>query len=73
MAQSLGLEVVAEGVETTAQAAFLRNERCEEAQGHLYGKALSAADFAVYLGVARLVAAAGGPSREAVVATAAAW
>jgi diguanylate cyclase (GGDEF)-like protein/PAS domain S-box-containing protein len=72
MAQSLGLEVVAEGVETTAQAAFLRNERCEEAQGHLYGKALSAADFAVYLSVARLVAAPGGPSRETVVATAAA-
>ena len=72
MAQSLGLEVVAEGVETTAQAAFLRNERCEEAQGHLYGKVLSAADFAVYLSLARLVAAPGGPSRETVVATAAA-
>jgi diguanylate cyclase (GGDEF)-like protein len=58
MAQSLGLEVVAEGVETNAQAAFLRNERCEEAQGFLYGKPLSDVDFAVYLSVARLVATA---------------
>jgi sensor c-di-GMP phosphodiesterase-like protein len=59
-------------VETTAQAAFLRNERCEEAQGHLYGKALSAVDFAVYLSIARLVAAPADPSREAAVAAVAA-
>ncbi len=69
MAQSLGLEVIAEGVETSAQAAFLRNERCEEAQGHLYGKALSAADFAVYMSFARLgVVAPGDPGRGAVAA-----
>jgi diguanylate cyclase (GGDEF)-like protein/PAS domain S-box-containing protein len=49
MAHNLGLEVVAEGVETTAQAAFLLNQKCEEAQGYLYSKPLPAADFETYL------------------------
>jgi diguanylate cyclase (GGDEF)-like protein/PAS domain S-box-containing protein len=49
MAHNLGLAVIAEGVETEAQAAFLRNERCEEAQGYFYAKPLSAAEFEHYV------------------------
>ena len=49
MAHNLSLEVIAEGVETEAQAAFLLKESCEEAQGFLYAKPLPAAEFEAYL------------------------
>ncbi len=38
LAQDLGMEVVAEGVETAAQAATLRTEGCPLLQGYHYGK-----------------------------------
>jgi EAL domain-containing protein (putative c-di-GMP-specific phosphodiesterase class I) len=49
MAHNLELEVIAEGVETTAQAAFLIDERCEAAQGYLYGKPLPVDAFETFL------------------------
>ena len=49
MAHNLGLEVIAEGVETVAQAEFLLDQQCEEAQGFLYAKPLPATDFEAYL------------------------
>jgi len=49
MAHNLGLGVIAEGVETTGQAAFLLKEHCEEAQGYLYAKPLAAEAFEVFL------------------------
>jgi diguanylate cyclase (GGDEF)-like protein/PAS domain S-box-containing protein len=41
MGHSLGMEVVAEGVESTRQLEFLRDSRCNFAQGQLFGPARS--------------------------------
>lgn len=45
MGQSLGLVVLAEGVETEAQAEYLRQLGCDEIQGYFYSKPLSAKAF----------------------------
>ncbi|HEX6099392.1 MAG TPA: PAS domain S-box protein [Thermoanaerobaculia bacterium] len=45
MARALNLRVIAEGVETEEQLAFLRREQCGEMQGFLYSQPLSAHDF----------------------------
>jgi EAL domain-containing protein (putative c-di-GMP-specific phosphodiesterase class I) len=42
LATSLGLEVVAEGVETEAQRAYLIDQGCSHAQGYLFAGALDA-------------------------------
>lgn len=42
LGHSLGMEVVAEGVETTTQRDFLSNCGCDIAQGYLYSKPVSA-------------------------------
>jgi len=45
LGHSLGLGVVAEGVETAAQEAFLREIGCDEAQGYYYSPPLDTAAF----------------------------
>ena len=42
LGQKLDLRVIAEGVETEAQAAFLRTINCDEMQGYLFSKPLPA-------------------------------
>ncbi len=49
MARRLGKKVVAEGVETEAQCDYLRELGCDFAQGYLFGKPMSAADFGEFV------------------------
>ncbi|MGE5526186.1 MAG: EAL domain-containing protein [Rhodospirillaceae bacterium] len=44
LGRTLRLNVIAEGVETEEQANLLRSLGCEEAQGYLFGRPLTAAD-----------------------------
>jgi diguanylate cyclase (GGDEF)-like protein/PAS domain S-box-containing protein len=59
MAKRLSLTVVAEGVETAAQEAFLRKHACDQMQGYYFSKPGPAAEFAALLGKHR-------PARPAV-------
>jgi diguanylate cyclase (GGDEF)-like protein/PAS domain S-box-containing protein len=46
LGRSFGIAVLAEGVETRKQAAFLGREGCQEAQGYLFGRPMGAAALA---------------------------
>lgn len=48
-ARSLGMTVVAEGVETEDQARFLREHGCSQQQGYLYSQAINADEFKALL------------------------
>jgi diguanylate cyclase (GGDEF)-like protein len=58
MAHSLGLKVVAEGVEKAEQRDFLAAHGCDEMQGYLYSRPLPAGECAKFLAPAQLEAAA---------------
>ncbi len=49
LARTLGMGVVAEGVETPAQAAYLEAHGCPMAQGFLFGRPMMADDFMHWL------------------------
>ena len=49
MAQQLRQEIVAEGVETAEQMAFLRELGCDQLQGYLFSQPIPAAEFATML------------------------
>ena len=49
MARALGLDTVAEGVETQDQADFLKEQGCGQWQGYLFGRPMPAAELAALL------------------------
>jgi diguanylate cyclase (GGDEF)-like protein/PAS domain S-box-containing protein len=49
MGRSLNLRVIAEGVETQEELAFLQAHQCEEAQGYYFSRAIPAGEFAKLL------------------------
>ena len=63
MARELGLDCVAEGIETTAQADFLRAQGVGYGQGWLFGKAVPAMTF-IELYLTQQAARAAAAARE---------
>ena len=49
LGHGLGLTITAEGVEAPAQATALMEQGCEQAQGYLYGRAMSSADATKFI------------------------
>jgi len=49
LGKSLGMQVIAEGVETVEQETYIISEGCHEGQGYLYSKPLPARELAAYL------------------------
>jgi len=54
MGKALGMTVIAEGVETAEQQAFLRSHACDEMQGYLFSKPLPSGQLADLLRAAPL-------------------
>ena len=49
LGKSLGMQVIAEGVETTEQEAYIISEGCHEGQGYFYSKPLPSRELLAYL------------------------
>ncbi|WP_353742159.1 EAL domain-containing protein [Pseudomonas fluorescens] len=49
LGKSLGMQVIAEGVETAEQEAYIISEGCHEGQGYHYSKPLPARELGLYL------------------------
>ncbi len=60
LGKSLGMQVIAEGVETVEQEAYIIAQGCHEGQGYLYSKPLPARELTLYLKQARRLAEAAG-------------
>jgi EAL domain-containing protein (putative c-di-GMP-specific phosphodiesterase class I) len=64
LGHSLGLEVIAEGVETAAQRDFLALQGCRRYQGYLYARPLPIEQLEAFIDRAVLAGAAGGVTPE---------
>jgi sensor c-di-GMP phosphodiesterase-like protein len=49
LGKSLGMQVIAEGVETAEQESYIISEGCHEGQGYHYSKPLPARELSAYL------------------------
>ncbi|RGY96852.1 EAL domain-containing protein [Clostridium sp. AM58-1XD] len=58
MAKDIGLETVAEGIETGEQAGFLKNISCEYGQGYYFARPMPAKDFLEMTGTKKDIAKA---------------
>ena len=57
VAQSLGMNTVAEGIETESQLDVVRSQRCDKAQGYFYSRPLPAPELLAWLENSMAVAA----------------
>jgi diguanylate cyclase (GGDEF)-like protein/PAS domain S-box-containing protein len=55
LARELGIDVIAEGVETAEQLRLIKSWRCREVQGYFFAKPLSAEDLVPLLRAGRIV------------------
>ena len=62
LGKSLGMQVIAEGVETVEQEAYIIAQGCNEGQGYLYSKPLPARELTAYLKQARRLNSAANPA-----------
>ena len=62
LGKSLGMQVIAEGVETLEQEAYIIAQGCNEGQGYLYSKPLPARELTGYLKQARRLSIAANPA-----------